>query len=74
MPIEDKRIGSSGKNLQGNKGEDSVILRELRGLTLETWMLFDRAKSGPSITTRDLVQYQRHFQERLRTIASLLKK
>ena len=71
MPIHDERIGKSGKHPQG---DHELIQRELRGLTLEAWMLFDRTKSGPPITAKDLDRFLGNVRERLRAIAPLVRK
>jgi hypothetical protein len=70
MPIQDERIGRSGKHPQG---DHELIQRELRGLTVETWMLFDRTKSGPPITTRDLDRFLGNVRERIRVITPLVR-
>jgi hypothetical protein len=74
MPICDERIGRSGKHPQGDQEENSLIQRELRGLTVEAWMLFDRTNSGPPITTRDLDRFLGNLQERIRVITPLVRK
>jgi hypothetical protein len=71
MPIQDERIGRSGKHPQG---DHELIQRELRGLTVEAWMLFDRTKSGTPITTQDLSRFMGRLQQRLKVIGPLLKK
>jgi hypothetical protein len=58
----------------GEKKEKNLVQRELQGLTIEAWVLSDRAKSGPPIRTTDLDRFLGQLQRRMEVIRPLIKK